>query len=325
MEKNACLLGAAALAAAVLSASPAMAGGFPDKPVTLIVPYPPGDGTDVVARLIGAEIGQRLGQPIVIENKAGAGGQIGLGLTAKAAPDGYTLGVAQVSNMALAPHTYKNLPYDPLKDFTPVAMVSSNYLALITRPDAPFKTVPEMIQWAKAHPNTLTLGTTGTAGLQHMSFAMLAQKAGDITFMNVPYKGNSTVIGDLVGGRIDLAFPSYTAAAPLIANGSVRLLGITNPVRDPKLKDLPTLGESVKDYGSVGWFGFVAPAGTPQAIVARLNGEINRAVRQPRVQEAMSSMGLQPVTESPAFFGKLIETENLKFARLVKDIGYEPQ
>lgn len=325
MKKTLSLFGMAALIAALLPTAPALAGNYPDRPITIIVPFPPGDGTDVIARLIGTEIGAHLGQAIVIENKPGATGQLGLTMTAKASADGYTLGVAQVANLALAPYTYKNLPYHPLKDFAPVAILSTNYLAIVTRPDAPFKTVPEMSQWAKAHPDTLTLGTTGTAGLQHLSFALLAKESNGFTFTNVPYKGNGAVMTDLVGGRIDVAFPSYTAAAPLIASGQVRLLGITNPERDPKLKDLPTVGESVPGYGAVGWYGIVAPAGTPPAIVELLNAEINRAIKQPRVQEALYSMGLQPVTESPEYFRKLIEADSQKFATLVKDIGYEPE
>ncbi|ANN80202.1 hypothetical protein BAU07_03350 [Bordetella flabilis] len=315
----------AALTAALPLTAPTWADNYPNRPITIIVPFPPGDGTDLVARLIGAEIGAQLGQAVVIENKPGATGQLGLAMTAKASPNGYTLGVAQVANMALAPSTYRNLPYHPLKDFVPVAMLSTNYLAVVTRPDAPFKTVSEMTQWAKAHPDTLTLGTTGTAGLQHLSFALLAKESNGFTFTNVPYKGNGAVMTDLVGGRIDVAFPSYTAAAPLIASGQIRLLGITNPGRDARLKDLPTVGESVPGYGAVGWYGIVAPAGTPPAIVKRLNAEINRATRQPRIQDALHAMGLQPVTESPEYFGQLIDAESQKFAALVKDIGYEPQ
>src|SRR5690606_31300010 len=237
-----------------LSAPVSMAAqDYPTRPIPIIVPYTPGDGPDVIARLIGEKISKRLGQPVVVENKAGASGQIGLSATANAAPDGYTLGVGLVTNLALAPHTYKNLPYDPLKDFTPVALAAMNYLALVARPDAPFKTVQEMTQWAKDNPGKLTIGTTSSGGLPHMSFELLANMSG-FEFMNVPYKGNSAVVTDLTGGRTDLGVVAYTSVAPLIESGRLKLLGITNPTRDPALPDLPTIAESVEGYSAVGWF-----------------------------------------------------------------------
>jgi tripartite-type tricarboxylate transporter receptor subunit TctC len=301
-----------------------LAQGYPNRPIKIIVPYTPGDGPDVIARLIGNKISERLGQPVVIDNKAGASGQIGLELTAKSPPDGYTLGVALVTNLALAPSAYKSIPYDTLKDFTPVALGAINYLALVARPDAPFKNVAEMIQWAKAHPGKMTIGTTSTGGLPHMSFEMLAHMSG-FNFLNVPYKGNGPVVSDLTGGRLDLGVTSYTSVAGLVDSGKLRLLGITNPTRDPALPNLPTIGETVKGYAAPGWFGFVAPAGTPPEIVSKLNDEINRAIKLPDVQKTMGTLGLIPQTGSPEDFAKLIKSENEKFARLVKDIGYQPQ
>jgi tripartite-type tricarboxylate transporter receptor subunit TctC len=317
----------AGLAAAFALLSPltsVQAQGYPNKPIKIIVPYTPGDGPDVIARLVGSKISERLGQPVVIDNKAGASGQIGLDLTAKSPPDGYTLGVALVTNLALAPSAYKSIPYDTLKDFAPVALGAINYLALVARPDAPFKNVAEMIQWAKANPGKMTIGTTSTGGLPHMSFEMLAHMSG-FKFLNVPYKGNGPVVTDLTGGRLDLGVTSYTSVAGLVDSGKLRLLGITNPVRDPALPNLPTIGETVKGYAAPGWFGFVAPAGTPPEIVNKLNEEINRAIKLPDVQKTMGTLGLIPQTGSPEDFAKLIKAENEKFAKLVKDIGYVPQ
>jgi len=305
-------------------AGSALAQAYPTRPIKIIVPYTPGDGPDVIARLIGDKISQRLGQPIVVDNKAGASGQIGLDMTAKAPPDGYTLGVVLVTNMALAPYAYKSIPYDPLKDFAPVALGAINYLALVARPDAPFKDIPEMIQWAKANPGKMTIGTTSTGGLPHMSFELLAHMAG-FKFLNVPYKGNGPVVTDLTGGRLDLGVTSYTSVAALVESGKLKLLGITNPTRDPKLPNLPTIGEYVKGYEAPGWFGFVAPAGTSPEIVKKLNDEINRAINLPDVQKTMGTLGLIPKTGSPEDFANLIKSENEKFAKLVKDIGYQPQ
>ncbi|MBO9355056.1 tripartite tricarboxylate transporter substrate binding protein [Bordetella petrii] len=314
----------AALCAALCVTGAAFADEFPSKPINIIVPYTPGDGPDVIARLVGAEISKSLGQPVIIDNKAGASGQIGMTQTAKAPPDGYTLGVGLVTNLALAPYTYKNLPYDPLKDLTPVALAAMNYLALVSRPDAPFKTVNEMIAWAKANPGKLTIGTTSMGGLPHMSFESLALMSG-IKFINVPYKGNGAVITDLSGGRIDVGVNAFTSISALIKSGKLNLLGITYPERDPALPDLPTVGESLKGYSSVGWFGFVAPAGTPPDIVNKLNAAINHALEQPELQKTLATQGLIPMRKSPEQFAELLKSENEKFSKLVKDTGYQPQ
>ena len=317
----------AAVASLLAFAAPVtavLAQSYPSRPIKIIVPYTPGDGPDVIARLIGDKISQRLGQAVVIDNRAGASGQIGLELTAKAPPDGYTLGVGLVTNLALAPYAYKSIPYDRLKDFTPVALGAINYLALVARPDAPFKNVGEMIQWAKDNPGKMTIGTTSTGGLPHMSFELLAHMSG-FKFLNVPYKGNGPIVSDLTGGRLDLGVTSYTSIAGLADSGRLKVLGITNPARDPALPNLPTIGETVKGYAAPGWFGFVAPAGTPHEIVAKLNDEINRAIRLPEVQKTMGTLGLIPQTGSPEDFGRLIKSDNEKFAKLVKDIGYQPQ
>jgi tripartite-type tricarboxylate transporter receptor subunit TctC len=232
--------------------------------------------------------------------------------------------VVLVTNLALAAHTHKNLPYDPIKDFAPVALGAINYLAMVARPDAPFNTTAEMIAWAKANPGKMTIGTTSTGGLPHMSFELLASMSG-FKFTNIPYKGNGPVVTDLTGGRLDLGVTSYTSVAALVDSGKLKLLGITHPARDPKLPNLPTIGETVKGYAAPGWFGFVAPAGTPPEIVKRLNDEINRAIALPDVQKTMGTLGLIPKTGTPDEFAALIRADNDKFAKLVKDIGYQPQ
>jgi tripartite-type tricarboxylate transporter receptor subunit TctC len=274
--------------------------------------------------LIGSKISERLGQPVLIDNKAGASGQIGLDLTAKSPPDGYTLGVGLVTNLALAPHANKSIPYDVLKDFTPVALGAMNYLALVARPDAPFKNVNEMIQWAKANPGKMTIGTTSSGGLPHMSFELLAHISG-FKFLNIPYKGNAPVVSDITGGRLDLGVTSYTSIAGLADAGKLKVLGITNAARDPALPNLPTIGESVSGYAVPGWFSFVAPAGTPPDIVNKLNDEINRAIKLPEVQKSMSTLGLIPQMGTPEDLGRLLRSEYEKFGKLVKDIGYQPQ
>ena len=279
---------------------------LPNRPIRIIVPFASGSGPDVLARLIGNKIADRLRQSVVVEGKPGASGQIGMDAVAKARPDGYTIGVGVVTNLTLAPHTYKKLPYDPLKDFVPVALATTNYLALVTRPDAPFKTVREIIAWAKANPGKLNVGTGGTGDFTHMSFELLAHLAG-FKFLNVPYNSSGTMTNDLMGGRIDVSFFTYTGAAQLIDTGRLRLLGITSPVRDAKLPELPTIGEAIEGYGSMGWFGFVVPAGTSTDIVNKLNEEINLALQQPDVRTSMTTLGLLPVIESSGVFREAAE------------------
>ena len=274
--------------------------------------------------MVAQGLSKSLNQSVVVDNKAGQGGSVGSAELAKSKPDGYTLGVGLVTNLALAPHAYKSIPYDVLKDFAPVAVGAVNYLALVARPDAPFKNVNEMIQWAKANPGKMTIGTTSTGGLPHMSFELLAYMSG-FKFLNVPYKGNGPVVTDLTGGRLDLGVTSYTSIAGLADAGKLKVLGITNPTRDPALPNLPTIGESVKGYAAPGWFSFVAPAGTPSDIVNKLNDEINRAIKLPEVQKTMGTLGLIPQTGSPEDFAKLLRSEKEKFGKLVKDIGYQPQ
>jgi len=315
---------ACSLATALLLPITANAQNYPTRPIRMIVPYSPGDAPDVLARLVANQLGERLGNAVVVENKPGASGQIGMNLVAKAPPDGYTIGVGLVTNLALAPYTYKSLAYDPLKDLAPVALGATNYFALVARPDAPFKTVGEMIQWAKDHPGQLRIGTTSQGGHPHMSFELLAQTAG-FRFTNIPYKGNGPVVQELSGGLLDVGVLAYTSVAGMVESGKLRVLGISPAQRDPRFPNVPTVGETVKDYAMSGWFGFVAPAGTSAEIISKLNAEINRALLQPEVQKAMANVGLTPSTGTPEQFGQLIQRENKRFAKLVKDVGYQPE
>jgi tripartite-type tricarboxylate transporter receptor subunit TctC len=322
--KSRFLINMASLVASLALSTCALADVFPARPVKIIVPYTSGDAPDVLARLIGQKVAERLGQPVVIDNRPGASGQMGLDAVARSAPDGYTVGVGFVTNLALAPHTYRKIPYDPVKDFSPVALAATQTFALVSRTDAPYRTVDEMVRWAKANPEKLTLGMSSTGGLPQMAFEQLARMTA-FKFVGVPYKGNGPMINDLVGGRIDVSFISYAASAALIDGGRLRLLGLSSPARDPKLPDLPTIGESVKGYTMMGWIGFVAPAGTPAEAVRRLNQELNAALQLPEVQKTMATLGFHPVRESPDYFGAFLKSENEKFGRLVREIGYQPE
>ena len=300
------------------------AAGFPQHPIRIIVSFTPGDGPDVMARLIGAKISTTLGQSVVIENKPGASGQIAMTDLARSEADGYTIGVGLVTNIALAPHAYKTLPYDPLKDLLPVAMIGVNYLALVTASDSKFTSTADLIKWAKEHPGKLNVGTTSIGGLPHMSIELLAFKEG-FKFVNIAYKGNGPIISDLLGGRLDAGFSSYTSLAPLIDSGKLRLLGISSPETDPLLPKLPLMSAGSPGYGSLGWFGFFAPAGVPPEVIKTLNASINDAMQTADVKKSMQQLGMSPWPMSPQAFGELVQNDFIKFKKLVKDISYTPE
>jgi tripartite-type tricarboxylate transporter receptor subunit TctC len=302
----------------------AFAQTYPSKPIRVIVPYPPGNAADILPRLIGPKASERLGQPFVIENRAGASGQLGMELLARSTPDGYTIGVGQGGNMVVAPHTYKKLPYDPLKDFAPVALFGTNYLGLVAGPGAPFSSLKEMIDWAKANPGKLTYASNGEGSFPHLGFEHMGFMAG-FTFIHVPYKGSTQIAADLLGGQVQVAMESFTSMSPQIRAGKLRLLAITNTMRDTAQTDAPIVAETVPGYDLRGWFGMVAPASTPRPVVLRLNQEINFAMQQADIKEKMTTLGLIVPNDPPEAFAELIRNDYAKFARLVKDIKYEPQ
>ena len=316
-----------ALAVAALAlglAAAAFAQSYPSRPIRVIVPYPPGDAADILSRLIGPKVSERLGQQMVVENRPGASGQIGLELLKNSAPDGYTIGVGQGGNLVVAPHTYKKLPYDPLRDFAPVAVLATNYLAVVANPDAPFKTAAEMVAWAKANPGRLTLATNGEGGFPHLAFENLAMMGG-FTFQHIPYKGATQIATDVIGGQVQLGIGAYTSLSPHVLSGRLRLIALTNPVRVPNKPELPIFADAVPGYDSRGWFGYVAPAATPREVIRLLNEEINRAMKHPDVADKMVASGLIIVTEPPEFFGDIIRSDYAKYGKLVRDIGFSPQ
>jgi tripartite-type tricarboxylate transporter receptor subunit TctC len=305
-------------------AGAAAAQSYPTKPIKVIVPYPPGDAADILARLIGPKVSERLGQQMVVENRPGASGQIGMEVLKNSAADGYTIGVGQGGNLVVAPHTYKRIPYDPLKDFVPIAVLATNYLAVVANPGLPFKTAAEMVAWAKANPGKLTLATNGEGGFPHLAFENLAIMGG-FTFQHIPYKGATQIATDVMGGQVQLGIGAYTSLSPHVLSGRLRLIGVTNPVPVPNKPELPIFADAVPGYDSRGWFGYVAPAGTSRETIELLNGEINRAMRLPDVSDKMVAVGLIIVTESPEYFGEIIRSDYAKYGKLARDIGFQPQ
>ncbi len=309
---------------AVATASAAMAQSYPTKPIRIVIPFPPGNTTDIMTRLIGPKMSERLGQPIVVENRPGASGMLGLDFVAKAAPDGYTLAAGQGGNLVVLPHTSKNIPYDALKDFLPIAVSTTNYLGIVAYPEAPFKSVGEMISYAKANPGKLTVATNGEGGFPHLAFEHL-RVMGGFTFTHVPYKGSAAIATDVIGGQVQVGIDGITGLAPHVRSGRLRLLAVTNRARAPLWPDTPTAGEAVPGYESGGWFGYVAPAGTQRNIILRMNEEINRAIVLPDISEKLVGAGLIIVTESPEYFANLMRSDYAKYGKLMRDIGFQPQ
>lgn len=302
----------------------AQAQPYPNRPIRVIVPFPPGNAADILPRLIGPKASERLGQQFVVENRAGASGQIGMEILAHTSPDGYTLGVGQGGNLAVAPHTYKKIPYDPLKDFVPVVLLATNYLGLVANTQVPFKSVREMIDWAKANPGKLIYASNGEGGFPHLGFELMGVMAG-FKFIHVPYKGSAQIVTDLMGGQVQVAMESFTSTVAQVRGGKLLILAITNNVRDPAQTDAPTVAETVPGYEMRGWFGIVAPAGTPGPVIRRLNDEFNRAMQAPEIKAKMATSGLIVPNEPPEVFGELIRRDYDKFAKLVKDIKFDPQ
>ncbi|HEY6721756.1 MAG TPA: tripartite tricarboxylate transporter substrate binding protein [Burkholderiales bacterium] len=314
---------AIALMASAISCT-ATAQSYPTKPIKIVIPFPPGNTTDIMTRLIGPKITERLGQQVIVENRPGASGMLGLDYVAKAAPDGYTIAAGQGGNMVVLPHTSKYIPYDALKDFAPIAVSTTNYLGIVAYPEVPFKSVGEMVAWAKANPGKLTVATNGEGGFPHLAFEQLRVMAG-FTFTHVPYKGSAQIATDVIGGQVQVAIDGITGLAPHARSGRLRLLAITNRTRVALWPGVPAAAEDVPGYESGGWFGYVAPAGTSRNIILRLNEEINRAIGLPDVSDKLVTAGLIVVTESPEYFGDLIRSDYAKYGKLVRDIGFQPQ
>jgi len=312
------------LAVAGLHLDAALAQGYPNKPIRVIIPASPGDSCDVLTRLISPRIAERLGQPLTVDNRPGAGGQLGLQLLAKAPADGYTLACGQGGNMVIVPLSYKTVAYDTLKDFAPVSLMVSNFVALVVHPSVPFKNVKDLVVYAKANPGQLTFGSTGEGAFIHFSTEMLRTRAG-FTYLHVPYKSVSAIISEILGGRLDAVIASFVSLQPHIAAGRLRLLGIARATRAPNYPDLPTIAETVPGYSSGGWFGMIAPAGTPRDVVMLLNAEVNRAMALPDVHEKLVTFGLEIHNDPPEYFTEVIRRDFEKWGKVVRDIGFKPR
>jgi tripartite-type tricarboxylate transporter receptor subunit TctC len=312
---------ALSLALACAAAAPSFAAeAYPAKPIRLIVPFPPGGGTDAIARDVANELTTTLKWNFVVENRPGSGGNIGVDAAAKSAPDGYTIVLGQTSNLAINPTLYGHLPYDPLKDLTPVALVASAPLVFVVKADSPYQSLADLVAAAKAKPGTLNFASPGNGTVTHLTGELLQKEAG-VTFTHVPYKGGSMALTDLLGGRIQVYAGSVPTLLGHIKSGQLRAIVVTSAQRDPNLPQVPTVGETYKGFEAVTWFGFVAPAGTPQPIVAKLNAEINKALKTPELRKRLNDEGATVLGGSPEQFAALIKSEIAKWAPVVKASG----
>ena len=311
-----------AIAALVLAAAAnAAAQAFPTKPVRLVVPFPPGGAVDFYARVVQQPLSEALGQTVVIDNKAGASGMVGAELVAKSPPDGYTLLLGNIASLAINVGIYPKMPYDPLKDFTPIVRtVDVNYV-LVVHPSVPVKTVAELVAYAKAYPGKLSYGSAGSGSLPHLGTEAFKAQTG-VDMVHVPYKGGGPMVTDLLGGSVQVVIGDQANLMPHVGTGKLRALAVATPKRSPNAPDLPTIAESgVAGFDATAWQGVVGPAGVPADVVKRLNEAFNKVMAMPAVREKLVSGGLEPVGGTPEQFGRFIGSEIAKWTKTAKDVG----
>ncbi|MDH1378799.1 tripartite tricarboxylate transporter substrate binding protein [Comamonas aquatica] len=299
------------------------ADAYPDKPLTMIVPFSAGGTTDILARIVGQALGQELGQTIIIENKPGAGGNIGAQQASRAKADGYTLFMGTVGTHAINQALYKKLPYDPAKDFAPLSRVANVPNLLVAHPSRPYKTVQEMIAYAKKHPGEVTYGSPGSGASPHVSGALFQSMTG-AEMTHVPYKGSAPAISDLLGNQIAVMFDNMPSAIQHVRSGKLRPIAVTTAKRSPELPDVPTIAEAgVPGYEATSWFGLWAVAGTPAPILTKLQTALTKVLKDPAVAKKIADQGGEVVIETPAQFDAFIKSEAAKWGKVVKESGAE--
>jgi tripartite-type tricarboxylate transporter receptor subunit TctC len=322
LKTIAAVFGAALLIAPALTQSAAAAesaSSFPSKPVRLIVTFGPGGPTDILARDIAQKLSETWGQPVIVENRPGAGGTIGTAYVAKAAPDGYTLVESSLGPMASAPYVYQSLPYDPLKDLKPITLVATSYLFLAINPATPAKTVQELIALAKADPGKLTAASSGVATPSHLAEAAFALAAG-IKLTHIPYKGGAESVGSVVAGQTTMALETPSPIVPQVKAGKLRALMVLGPTRSSQLPDVPTSAEAgLPGLVAGSWYGFHAPAGTPQEIVDKIHDAIVKIVQTPEMKARIATLGAEATTDTPAQFQQFVQEDMKRWQKVVKE------
>ena len=300
-------------------------GTYPSKPVRFIVPYVPGGAADIVGRAVAQRFSERFGVPVIVDNRAGAGGNLGTELAAKSTPDGHTILMGNVGPLSISVSLYKKLPYNPLTDLAPVSLMVIYPNVLVVHPGVAAKSVSELVTLAKARPKQLAFASAGTGSSTHLAAELLKSMAG-IDMVHIPYKGGGQAVVDVMAGQVQLYFSSMLGALPHVKSGKLRALGVTSAKRSRATPDLPTIAESgFPGYEAVNWLGLLAPARTPAAIIARLNGEIVKIFSQPDVEERLAAQGGEAQTNTPAQFAEHIQSEIRKWSRVIKVSGMQSE
>lgn len=311
------LLCAAMAPAAVLAA-------FPDRPIKLIVPYPPGASTDAISRMVAEHMGASLGQPVIVENRGGASGTIGSAMIAKAEPDGYTFGMGTDGSHATAPHLMKAKPFDPVADFTPITLAVKNILVLVANPDFEADNIEELVEHAKANPGKLAFGSSGLGSPHFLSGVLLNQMA-DIDMLHVPYKGGNPALVDVMGGQIPLVFSSMATVEPHIEAGKVKALGVTEPERYEATPDIPAIAETIPGFEMSSWLAFFGPANMDPEALEILNKALVEAINDPKISKQLVELGMVPVANSPEEFAEILAADVKMRGELIEAAGIEAE
>jgi len=308
------------LALSLLGLAPWAHADYPDKPITLIVPWAPGGSTDILARSLADQLSKSLGQPVIVDNRAGASGNIGSNFVAKAKADGYTLLVGSMSTHAMNPALMPNMPFKGVDDFTPIALMANVVNTMVVNPSVPAKDVKEFIAYAKANPGKLNYASAGPGSTNHLS-AVLFEKATGIQMNHVPYRGGAPAVVDTVSNQTQVLFSAGTQTLPHVKAGKLRLLGVTEAQRSVLLKDVPAVAETVPGYELGVWYALFGPKDMPADLVQRLNAATNAALQVPAVRQRMDSMGVEVVSKSPQEFDKILKADAQRYGKLIKELG----
>ncbi|MES2612480.1 MAG: tripartite tricarboxylate transporter substrate binding protein [Pseudomonadota bacterium] len=322
MQRREFLMAAAAAATGAAGAAPALAqspAGYPARPLRFVVPFPPGGGTDTTSRLIAEKLSSLLGWTVVVDNKPGAGGNIGLDFVAKAPPDGYTIGMGQAANLAINPSLYPKMPFDPLKDLTPIVSVADQPVVLVVRADSPLRTLDDFVKSAKARPGKMGVAQAGNGTVGHLAGELLERRAG-IELLQVPYKGAGPAMTDLLGGQVETYFGNTVSVMGQLAGGKIRALALSSARRIGALPNVPTVAEQgFAGFDATTWLGLVGPAGMPAEAVARINAEVQKILARADVKEKLAHEGSEPTPGTPQQFAAHIRGEHAKWSALIRD------
>jgi tripartite-type tricarboxylate transporter receptor subunit TctC len=310
-------------AALAASATAAVAQNYPSRPVRFVVPYAPGGSTDTLARTIGIALSDNLGQQVVVDNRTGANGDIGMTIVAKAPPDGYTIVLGYIANLGIGPSLYDKMPYDPIKDFASITQVAGASNIFVIHPSLPARNFKEFIAYAKANPKKVTFATAGVASVGHLTGELLNDMAG-IDMLHVPYKGSGQAISDLLGGHVKVMISGMASTLPQVRAGKLVGIVTTGLKRTPATPDIPTIAETFPGFESSSWFGVLAPAGTPKPIVARLNADLHKSLKDATVAKRLAAVGFEITYGTPEEFTAYMKSEIKKWAKVVKASGAKP-